>query len=50
MAICPECGFEESPPTTDWVQEFERGEDTTFPISGLVVCPDCENVLGGMQQ
>lgn len=50
MAVCPECGFEERPPTNNWVSEFQEREETTFPLAGLVVCPDCDAVLGGVEQ
>lgn len=49
MAICPECGFEERPPTEAWIRDLARNDDVTFPVSGLVVCPDCDVVLGGVE-
>ncbi|MFB6270451.1 MAG: hypothetical protein ABEH83_10930 [Halobacterium sp.] len=50
MAVCPECAYEESPPTSAWIRDLTSSDETSFPVSGLVVCPDCDVVLGGVQQ
>lgn len=50
MAVCPECGHSERPPTDDWIQDLAKSDTTSFPLSGLVVCPACDVVLGGVEK
>jgi len=44
MPKCPECGHSEES-SAEWVDFYMN---TDYGGAGLVVCPSCDSVLGGM--
>jgi len=44
MAKCPECGHQEAA-SIEWMESVVEGPKEA---SGLVICPECDAVLGGL--